>query len=187
MRMHFFGDSYDIVKRFLLDTLGDGSPWIAYPMLTHEVTEADVAAFERFLGAAVASDLVFAPGCDRSAGLCITPGAQHVFLDPDTGVRLKPSGGAKSSAYVFGPELQELCLSEPDRLALVFDQSLPRGEERSALEAKLAYFAERDVFGFAYLSHACFLILSANQDVITQARRALLATGLPGSRLVRAE
>ena len=186
MRMQFFGDSYDIVKRFLLDTLGDGAPWVAYPMFTHEVTAADVAAFERFLGASVASNVVFTPGCDRSAGLRTPPGAQRVFLDPDIGVRLEQSGGAKSAAYVFGPELEELCLSEQDRLVLVFDQSVPRGEERFALEAKLAYFLERGVFGFAYLSHACFLILSANQAMIAQAREALLSKGLPESRLVQA-
>jgi hypothetical protein len=107
-----------------------------------------------------------------------------VFLDPDTGVRLKPSAGAKSAAYVFGSELEELCHANRDRLVLVFDQSVPRGGERLAMEQKLAYFRERGVFGFAYFSHACFLILSASKGVVRQARTALLATGLPKTRLI---
>ena len=111
---------------------------------------------------------------------------RRVFLDPDTGVSVKPHGGAKSAAYVFGPELVDLCQTETDRLVLVFDQALSRGGERGAVEAKLAYFQGQGVFGFAYFSHACFLILSANQDVAAQAREALLSTGLPGSRLVQA-
>ena len=184
MHMQYFGDSYDIVKKFLLAVLEDGEPWAAYPMFTHKVTRSDITAFERFLGVTVTSSSVFSPGCDRSSRLCAPSGAKRLFLDPDIGVRLKPSAGAKSAAYVFGPEIEDLCHSERDRLVLVFDQSVSRGNERLAMEAKLDYFRERGVFGFAYFSHACFLILSASKGVVRQARAALLATGLPKTRLI---
>jgi hypothetical protein len=184
VRMEFFGDSYDVVKRFLLQTLAPGVRWDAFPMFTHDVGPEGVAAFEGFLGVRVASMGVLKAGGDRSAHLLVAAHHRHVFLDPDTGIKLKPCRGAMAVHYVFGPELVEICLSEPGRLALVFDQSVPRGGERQAMLDKLEYFKGSGVHGFAYWSHACFAVLSASEKMRDQAHGRMLASCLPGGRIL---
>ena len=185
MRMQFLGDSYDIVKRFLLQTIAPGARWDAFPMFTHAVTKDELAAYETFLGVHVASPGVLAAGEDRFAILAERPHLRHVFLDPDTGIRLKPCGGSAAANYIFGPELANLCSNEPACLVVVFDQSVPRGSERQAMARKLAYFSERGVHGFAYLSHACFVVLSASKRVCDDAYVHLVASALPVERILR--
>lgn len=186
MRMQFLGDSYDVVKRFLLRTVAPEAKWIAFPMFTHEVAAGDIAAFEAFLGVSVASPHAITKSTDRATHLSALTNHRYAFLDPDTGVKLKPSNGASAVKYVFGPELVSLCKQNRDRLLLVFDQSVPRGKERKAVAAKLTYFRERGLHGFAYLSHACFLVLSGSESVCRAARKHLLASHLPKARLVGA-
>jgi len=185
MRRQFLGDSYDIVKRFLLETIAPGARWDAFPMFTHVVTEDELATFEAFLGVHVASRGVLTVDGDRVAHLSTQPDQQHVFLDPDTGIRLRPCSGSAATNYIFGPELVDLCSSEPTRLVVVFDQSVPRGGERQAMASKLAYFNERGVRGFAYLSHACFVVLSASQQVCDDAYANLVASALPVERILK--
>lgn len=50
MNLKHFGDSYDIVKKSLLQWLSRFGPWAAHPMFTHHVTSATAAAFSDFLG-----------------------------------------------------------------------------------------------------------------------------------------
>ena len=186
MRMQFFGDSYDVVKRFLLHTIAPEAKWIAFPMFTHEVAADDITAFEAFLGVSIASHDAITKSTDRAIHLSALTNHRHVFLDPDTGVKLEPFNGASVVNYVFGPELVLLCEQNRDRLLLVFDQSVPRGKEPKAVREKLTYFRDRGLYGFAYLSHACFLILSGSESVCRTARKHLLASHLPEARLVGA-
>lgn len=186
MRMQFFGDSYDVVKRFLIRTVAPDAKWVAFPMFTHEVAAAHISAFEAFLGVSVASPHTMTSSTDRAAHLSVLADHRHIFLDPDTGIKLKPSNGAEAVKYVFGPELVALCEQSPDRLLLVFDQSVPRGAERKAIAEKLGYFRDKGLCGFAYFSHACFLVLSRSEPVCEAARKRLLATHLPQNRLVGA-
>ncbi len=185
MRIDFFGDSYDIVKRFLLQTIAPGARWAAFPMFTQAVTKDELLAFETFLGVHVVSPGVLAPDGDRVAHLAAHPDQQYVCLDPDTGIRLKPCGGRAAANYVFGAELVDLCRSGPGRLVLVFDQSVPRGREREAITDKLAYFSEQGVHGFAYVSHACFVVLSASESACADAAARLVTAALPVQRILR--
>jgi len=186
MRIQFFGDSYDVVKRFLIRTVAPDAKWIAFPMFTHEVAAADISALEAFLGVSIASPHAMTSSTDRAAHLSALADHRHIFLDPDTGIKLKPSNGADAVKYVFGPELVALCEQNPDRLLLVFDQSVPRGAERKAIAEKLGYFRKKGLCGFAYLSHACFLVLSRSESACETARKRLLAAHLPQIRLVGA-
>lgn len=184
MRMEFLGDSYDVVKRFLLATAAPGARWVAFPMFTHPVSAEQLAAFETLLNVRVAPAVALTPHTDRAAYLAAQPEQQHIFIDPDVGVRLTPTGPAASVRYVFGAELVDLCLREPLRLVAAFDQSLPRGRKREAMVKKLGFFANRGVCGFAYLSHACFVFLSASAQVCHDAHAKLVASGLPVERLL---
>jgi hypothetical protein len=182
--MQFFGDSYDVVKRYLLRSLAPSVTWDAFPMFTHEVSLLELAAFEEFLGVRIASPDMLTPGVDRTQHFRVMPHHRYVFLDPDTGIRLKPCGGQISTRYVFGTELVDLCIDDPQRLVLVFDQSVARGRERQSVDGKLAYFHERGVSSFAYLSHACFVVLSANELALDAASDHLRETGLPSTRIL---
>jgi hypothetical protein len=184
--MQFFGDSYDVVKRLLIRTVAPHAKWTAFPMFTHEVEAADISAFEAFLGVSVASRHAMTLSTDRAGHLLALAGHRHIFLDPDTGIKLKPSNGADAVKYVFGPELVALCEQRHDRVVLVFDQSVPRGAERKAIAGKLGYFREKGICGFAYLSHARFFVLSCSEPVCEAALKRLLATHLPQTRLVGA-
>ena len=182
MDLKHFGDSYDIVKRSLLDWLSDFGPWGAHPMFTHPVTESEAAAFERFLGVALVSTDVLRS--DRDAYFESCGSVRSIFLDPDTGVRLARKGAPDRARFIFADELVELSTKRPDGLVLAFDQSLRRGQERQEVKGKLAHFRDRGVHGFAYISHASFLVLGSSSELIRKARSALLTTsGLPLTRI----
>jgi len=62
MRVHDVGDSYDIVKRFLLHTVEHEGGWVALPLLGEPVTPEAVAQYEACLGACVLRPEVRHPG-----------------------------------------------------------------------------------------------------------------------------
>lgn len=183
MRMQFFGDSHDIVKLCLLQSLASSAQWYAFPMFTHAVSYDELAAFEAFLGVSVVSPDVPTANIVRSEHLAVQVHHRHVLVDPDTGIKLKPCEAVAGTKYVFGPELIELCRSDPERLVLVSDQSVPRRSERDSIVEKLAFFEDQTIYGFAYLSHACFVVLSTSEQVSAAAHDRLLASNLPAARI----
>lgn len=185
MKLQFFGDSYDIVKKSLISWLGEFGSWSAHPMFTESVSLDQAALYTRFLGARLVATETLAPNTDRAAYFSSCRSAGNLFLDPDTGVRLEPRRGLKSMNYVFGPELVALSQARPAALTLVFDQSFSRGSQTPHIQEKLAFFASHGVHGFAYSSHAPFLVLSAESELAERAYGKLLEmSGLPSSRLV---
>jgi len=183
VRIEFFGDSYDVVKRFLLATLDADGMWAAFPMFTHEPTRAELVAFESFVGVRVLDPLALpAPrvGYFGAAG-----NSTRLLLDPDTGVRLDRFGGKASASYVFADEVVDLSHALPGRMTVVFDQSYSRAEpQETQLRRKLVHLSAAGVTGFAYLSHASFLVLSSEPEVLCQARQRLTEAHLPETRLV---
>ena len=185
MKLQFLGDSYDIVKKSLIAWLGEFGSWSAHPMFTESVAIDKAECFARFLGARLLSTETLTPKTDRAAYFSPCESASNLFLDPDTGVRLEPRSGSKSVNYVFGPELVALSHARPAALTLVFDQSFSRGNQKSQIQEKLEFFAARGVHGFAYCSHAPFLVLSAELELVGRAREELLrVSGLPAGRLL---
>jgi hypothetical protein len=157
MNPKYLGDSYDIVKQSLLGWLSAVGPWATHPMFTEPVSREQAEVYSRLLGAPLLSFETLTYDTNRDAYL--EPARKytdHVFLDPDTGVRLNPIRGAKAPRYLFSTELVAIVKARPERLVLVFDQSIARGEERKELENKLNSFAEEGILGIAYVSHACF-------------------------------
>jgi hypothetical protein len=184
MKLQYFGDSYDIVKKSLIAWLSDFGPWITHPMFTEAVTPGEADAFARLVGTPLLTEEVLAPQTDRTEYFSSCRTAGNLFLDPDTGVCLEPRTDKKSINYVFGPELVEWCTFRPSALTLIFDQSYSRGS-KDGIREKLAYFANENVYGFAYDSHATFLLLATDSGLVERARERLLeVSGLPGFRLV---
>lgn len=185
MHLKHFGDSYDIVKKSLLLWLAGFGPWVAHPMFTHAVTPEDAAAFSRFLGIPLVSTEVLVTGTDRRLYLAACGECRSVFLDPDTGVRLHRKSGKQSTQLLFADEIVEIADRRPDGLILTFDQSLARGREAAQIAEKLAHFNGLGVVGFAYVSHASFMVLGRSQNVVSQAEAELISkSGLPQSRLI---
>ncbi len=170
MKAEFLGDSYDIVKQSLLRWLAVMGPWATHPMFTDSVSPEQVGAYARMLGTQVLSREALTLGVDRDAYFAPARDCEdHVFLDPDTGLRLQPTKGKKGPAYVFGPELLAIAKARPEKLTLVFDQSLARGAERQQLERKLSAFAMQGIHGIAYVSHACFVLVGADRSLVDRA------------------
>lgn len=182
----YLGDSYDIVKQSLLRWLSALGPWYTHPMFTEPLTPDQTDIYSRLLSTHLLSSKTLTPGTDRNT--YIEPARKctdHVFLDPDIGVRLNPIRGAKAPRYLFSTELIEIVEAGPERLVLVFDQSIARGEERKELENKLKIFAKQGILGIAYVSHACFILMGKNRGLLESAFETLKKESrLPESRFV---
>jgi len=188
MKLEKFGDSYDIVKHSLLRWLAPCGTWVAHPMFTEKVDPADADAFSQFLGVPLLSTEVLHRSTDRAAYFSAAISSErHLFLDPNTGLRVASASASSAPDFVFGTELVTIARSWPDRLTLVFDQSIDRRyAPRKQIEAKLAWLAERAVYAATYESHASFVLASASQEVLDEALALLLKRSqLPISRLVR--
>jgi|EndMetStandDraft_3_1072993.scaffolds.fasta_scaffold79309_2 hypothetical protein len=180
MDLKHFGDSYDIVKKSLLQWLAPFGPWAAHPMFTHDVNAEQATGFSRFLGVPLVSLETLRPDSERRSYLSACGDCRSVFLDPNTGVRLRRSSGKRSPEFVFGDELVEIASARPEGLVLTFDQSLARGKERAEILNKLEHFRAQDLHGFAYVSHASFMVLGRSGPVVREARSTVAAqSGLP--------
>jgi hypothetical protein len=182
----FLGDSYDIVKQSLLRWLAGMGTWTTHPMFTESISTEQANAFSRLLGTRLLSLDTLTHDADRDAYLAPARDCNdHVFLDPDTGIRLKPTRGVKAPRYLFGTELVAIVDARPEKLILVFDQSLARGAERKQLESKLSIFANQGILGIAYVSHACFVLMGKNRGVLESAFETLKRESrLPESRFL---
>jgi len=188
MKLQYFGDSYDIVKKSMIAWLWEFGPWVTHPMFTEEFDAESAAALSRLLDTPLLSKEFLTPQTGRTEyfSSCLTAG--NLFLDPDTGVCLEPRRGKTSVNYVFADELVDLCHARPNALTLIFDQSYSRGSKADHIRHKLSYFIGKRIFGFAYYSHTTFLLLGKDMDLVKRARTKLIeASGLPPFRLIGLE
>ena len=79
----------------------------------------------------------------------------------------------------------DIARARPQLLTLAFDQSVARGKERQQLDAKLSAFAHRGLHGLAYVSHACFLLVGDDGDLMKKAADVLREESrLPAGRFL---
>lgn len=143
-------------------------------MFTQAVKAKKADAYFALLGASPVSTLVLTQDENRPAYFA---GARdctsHLFLDSDTGVRMESMHGKKAPAYIFFDELVDVAKRHKHLLTMVFDQCLPRGDEKRVLANKLEKLEDKGLQGFAYQSHACFLLMSQDPSLVLRARRIL--------------
>ena len=188
MKLRFSGDSYDILKKSFIAWMSEFGEWSVHPMFTEPVTKAQAQKFTNFLGARLVSNECLTGSSDRAKYFSDCASVGNLFLDPDTGVKLKRKGGAKSVNYVFATELVEWSHARPTSLTMIFDQSYSRGKQSELIQEKLSHFVAHGVHGFAYDSHAPFLFLSSSKSLSTRSRKRIIeVSGLPKSRLVSLE
>jgi hypothetical protein len=185
MRASYLGDSYDIVKQSLLRWLRNFGPWSVHPMFTETVSGTDISALESLLDAHVVSMEVLTLDTDRSAYFSCASSCGHLFLDPNTGLRMRSTRGVRAPEYLFAPELQQLAEQRPNSLTVVFDQSVSRGSERVHLDIKLRKLHHFGLYGFAYASHACFVVVGRDRSLVERARAQVIAESkLPEHRIL---
>ena len=194
MRPEMFGDSYDFLKKTLIQTLAEG--WMTHPMyFDPQPQEGFVRAHAAYLGV----DLAVGDIDHRNAVKRVGMGCRrHLLLDPDTGVwarQRQPNGGWNKHLRVR--EVARIA-SAPERdnlLTLVFDQSYTRAkhdERRRLVLEKLRAIRDHHrqcqgqprcrgpLHGAAYVTHAVFIWVSLNGDLVERAKRQMLErTQLP--------
>jgi len=185
MKRIYFGDSYDLVKRSLIAWLSEFGDWKTHPMFTNNFDDGAALNFSRLIGTDLLSTRILTSDINRDEYFSLCREVGNLFLDPDTGVSVRSFGGEKSVGFVFGEELMELCRTRPKALTLIFDQSyswsLPK---KTLMQEKLAYFSDQKIQGFIYDSHATFLLLGLDSELVKRARIRLIDEGLPSDRLV---
>jgi hypothetical protein len=170
MNTRYLGDSFDIVKRFLCETLrGLGYEVFIDPMFTG-TWEKEELAFYRLLGVEHIREWTSAK----------SPSA--LLLDPDTGVNEK--GGETHVAF-------DRIDSEAHahEIVFAFDQSFSRQANTPALiqkilKKKLKILISRGCHGFYCNSHARFLFAARDAHRLTALTERLQELGLPASNLV---
>ena len=183
-----FGDSYDIVKKDIIHWLACPEQWAVQPMCWGG-NHSFVADYTRFLG------IDLADGDTSRRNLVVPVGRaypKHLLLDPHTGLSPRHQGPTDSLwSHVTIEELAQIA-DGPDRvsnLTLVFDQSIGHRTREDGTEIvkenlqTLRY--DHKVHGAAYVSHAAFLWVSKDQDLLDRATQQLLdRSGLPRDRFV---
>jgi len=174
MRDIYLGDSYDIVKRFWANLLNPISPLYSH---TRFVPKTIWEIYEKMTGIPVTESPP-----SESFGL---------LLDPDTGIPLPESRGENATAkHAPLQYIVHLMRDWQPRYMVIFDQSyhrkhrLIREEQRAA---KMQFLAVEEIQSFYYVSHAPFLICSNVEGILSQIRDALVAAGLPESRLEKGD
>ena len=185
-----FGDSYDLVKRSFLRCLSEFGPWPVHPMFSQDFGQLFPRNYSEFLGLPLTTCRPV-PSCkrDRAAYFRETtscPSADQLFLDPDTGLTLRPDKASRQ--HLTAEELVDIAKSRRNSLVLVFDQSISRGKHEKVLaqvKNKLQHLEEQRVYGFAYISHANFILASAQEWPLQNAKLKLQrCLMIPSGRLV---
>ena len=166
MNPQWFGDSFDIVKRFFVENINElGYHVVVDPMLTGEWNGIE-HQFYKFLKAHPLSEISH----NKSA----------LLLDPDTGV-----GKSKTKQHVTIKCIAER-LSQYE-IVFSFDQSFSRGGSATdKMREKLMQLKETGNYGFYYDSHARFLFSTKTVEILKEVEQQLLSSGLPASRLLKA-
>ena len=164
MNLTYYGDSYDLVKRFFclqLKTLK--YKVVVDPTFTDldDWTIDDKQKFFLLIGARPANG---ADGKKPSA----------LFIDPDTGVREK-----RGTKHVTFERLAEEI--KKHALVFAFDQAFSRGGDvGTAMRSKFSGVAKRGAcYCMYYTSHAHFLFVALKKEPLDQFREHLVELGLP--------
>jgi len=162
----FFGDSYDIVKRFFCGELAAlGYEVVADPMFTGDWGESQRHFFNFIKSKPLAE--------------ASQPSRRALFLDPNTGVN-----GKGSMRHVSIDRLAREAAGY--EIVFSFDQSFSRQfKPGEVMASKLSALQEHGCHGMYYDSHARFIFLSRTARSLGEVHAHLVSLGLPAKRLLR--
>jgi len=166
MNPKYFGDSYDLVKRFFCHELSLlGYSVVVDAMLTGAWDNKE-KEFYRLIGGQPATT---AKSTSKRTAF---------FLDPNTGINEKGSKQHASFDRLAGEATN-------NELAFAFDQAFSRlHKARDVALTKLTSLQSRGCHGMYYDSHARFVFVSKRKSSIVELQRHLQSLGLPASRLI---
>ncbi len=166
MNPEWFGDSYDIVKRYFVGLLKDnGYRVVVDPMFTGNYRDIEDSFYH----------LIGASKFDRNN---ISGKKIALFLDPDTGI-----GKRRTSKHVTMVDIIE-ALKQYD-LVFSFDQSFSWNKIANVqINEKFKTLSDKGLFGFYYDSHARFLFAGKYRKDMESVISAILNSGLPRRRLI---
>ena len=166
MNPDYFGDSYDLVKRFFCRELYVLGYSVEVDAMLTGAWSGTESSFYRLVGAGAYNET---PTEGRPRAL---------LVDPDTGVR--KSAGPRHVSFAHIAEHAKTL-----RLVFAFDQSFSRQGKASVLiQEKLGELQALGCSAMYYDSHARFVFASAEEGPIHELRAHLLSLGLPQRRLV---
>jgi hypothetical protein len=166
MNPKWFGDSYDIVKRFFVAVLKEsGYSVFVDPLFSGHFSEIQ-GKFLDFIGAELKPDIP--SRTMRSA----------ILLDPDTGI-----GSKRTKKHITIKDFAKL--TDLYSVVLSFDHSFGfNADHKKQMLFKLKELSKLGAVGFYYNSHAKFLFGSRSTEEIESVKECLKETGLPSSRIV---
>ena len=161
----WFGDSFDLVKRFFVESLSNaGYHVMVDPMLTGEWEGLEESFYKLLKASPVSSS---------------KNGKTALLLDPDTGI-----GKKATSQHVTISDIATQLQSHD--IVVSFDQSFSRaGSATDKIIEKLTDIHKTGNFAFYYDSHARFMFAANSAIHLNAIEQQLLVTGLPKSRLVK--
>ena len=115
MRLEFFGDSYDIVKRALIQWLAPLGQWHVQPLFTDDVSQQQATTFARFLGARLIEPFQARTPAEYKAALDGCKGVGNLLVDPDVGVSLPRPGKPVKRTHLSAANLHEIAVLIPVR------------------------------------------------------------------------
>ena len=162
----------------ILDWLVPSKKWLIHPMYFTKSNEKRDETFPcryaDFLGVRLLN--------------AVADNAGHLFLDPDTGLRLDtglPLHRAMWRKYVNAEEFIEIAHDAEQKLVLVYDRSInfdhqKDGNRRQQVRRKLCHLRKAKARAVAYVSHISFIWASTDPKVVCAAtQQLLLKSGLP--------
>jgi len=168
MNPQWFGDSFDIVKRFFIGNIREmGYQVLVDPMLTGKWNGLENKFYD-FIRAAPLK------------GLTKSSGRTALFLDPDKGIAPK-----QTKQHVTIKKIVDYL--EEYEIVFSFDQSFSRGADSlEQMGKKLSLLKKKGAAGFYYDSHHVgFLFSAKSPEVLTNLERHLMAVGLPEKRFIK--
>lgn len=168
MNKKWFGDSFDIVKRYFIENLREIGYDVVYDstMLSGEWDELE-QKFYLFLGVSPISETKNI----KSA----------LLLDPDTGI------GRKKTKKHITIDMVTSYLQNHE-VVFTFDQSFSianSADNKIKMKEKLGLLKEKGKFGLYYNSHAKFLFAANSLEHLNAVEQRLLSSGLPRCRLLK--
>lgn len=162
----YFGDSFDIIKRFFCEALKClGYEIYIDPMYTAAMNEHE-HTFYSFIGARHVSE--FIPNPKPSA----------LFIDPDTGIN--EIGGKRHVSFAT-----IAAKATVHDVVFAFDQSFSRNVmAKESMKQKIKVMNARGCSAFFYDSHARFIFVARDGCRLVEIKKYLSDVGLPSSRII---
>jgi hypothetical protein len=164
----FFGDSYDLVKRFWAENLSSIAPIYFDKRFVPEEIRKDYTQITKL------------PVFNSSVA---PPFA--IFLDPCTGIP-SPARGTRKPTKKHAPLLFIIDVFEKfhPKFLIRFDQGFGFNENKeSRMKEKMNVLTTNGLCAFYYTSHANFLFVAESAAATNSLRKLLLDLGIPDWRL----